>query len=294
MNIHRRNHPSLLNRENLTFFLVLFFLQGCEVINPEEQVPSYLQIDSASLITTYATEGSSMSNFSDAWVYINENYLGTYEYPFSIPVLGQGVQKISIRAGIKENGMSGVRAAYSKTNTFDTTLNLQPNQTNLIRPQVTYLQGTVFCQLEDFDDGSLSLISTTANTALFSITSSSDPNALEGNSGYVLLDNNHSFFEFASATPFVLPVTIPVYVELDYKCTVEFTIGVFVSSATGIVQSQVINIRPSATWNKIYVNLSTGGGIFNNAIDYKIYLKSSLPLGQSSAEIYLDNLKVLY
>lgn len=276
------------------FTLLLFFLNSCEVINPSEPIPSYIHLDSCLLETTYGTEGTALSNYTDAWVYVNGIYLGTFEYPFTIPVLEEGENKISIRPGIQDNGISGIRAIYTKTKTFDTIVNLQPNVTNNLRPKVSYLTGTVFSQLEDFDDGNLTLVPTTSNSALFEITPGSDPNALEGNSAHITLDINHPDFEYASSNPFVLPTNVPVYIELNYKCSQEFSVGVFITSSSGVIQSPVISIRPSSEWKKIYINLSDGGGIFQTAINYKIYLKSSLTTGSSQAEVYLDNLKVLY
>ncbi|MBP6335511.1 MAG: hypothetical protein KA444_08570 [Bacteroidia bacterium] len=282
------------HRQKLFLLFSLIFLQSCEIINPEEDIPTYVQIDSIALNTDYITEGSVNSKFTDAWIYVNGSYLGTYELPCTIPVIGEGQQKISVRAGVLDNGIASTRAAYTKTGTFDTILDMEANKTHIIKPTVRYLTGTVFAQIEDYDDGSLTLEATSANTATFSITPGSDPNALEGNSGYVELDVNHSLFEFATSTPYSLPTSTPVYVEFNYKCNQEFTLGVFVSSVSGILQSPVLNVRPSTEWNKIYVNLSDGGGIFTNAFDYKIYFRSTLPAGSSSGYIYLDNLKVLY
>jgi hypothetical protein len=276
------------------FSSVILLLNSCDLINPAEPVPSYIHLDSITLVTSYNLEGSALSNFSDAWVSVDGTYLGTYELPFTIPVIGEGSHKISVRPGILDNGISGIRKAYSKVSNFDTVISLQPNIINSLSGKVTYLQGTVFAQLEDFDDGSLTIVPTTSNSANFAITPASDQNALEGNSGHISLDASHPVFEYASSSVFVLPTTTPVYVELNYKCSQEFTIGVFVTSGSGIIQSPVLNLRPSAEWKKIYVNLSDGGGIFNNAINYKIYLGTTLISGLASAEIYLDNLKVLY
>jgi len=274
--------------------LLVSCLSSCDIINPAEPVPAYIHMDSIGLVTDLVTEGTRLSNFSDAWISVNGNYLGTFELPFTVPVIGEGPHKISVRAGVQENGISGVRKAYMKTSTFDTTIHLQANQTNQITAQVRYLNGTIFSQLEDFDDGSLSLTGTSANSATLSITPSSDPAALEGNSAYVLLDSNHPVFEYASSAPFTLPISVPVYVELNYKCSGEITVGLFITNSSGILQNPLVNIRPSTEWKKIYINLSEAGGIFASAINYKLYLKSVLPAGQSSAEIYLDNLKVLY
>ncbi len=53
------------------FFLALACMTSCEVINPAEPVPSYIHLDSVSLKTTYITEGSALSNVSDAWIYVD-------------------------------------------------------------------------------------------------------------------------------------------------------------------------------------------------------------------------------
>ena len=264
------------------------------MINPAEPIPTYIQLDSTSLNASYVDEGTSLSSFADGWIYVDGNYLGTYEYPFTIPVIGDGEHKISVRAGILKNGISGSRAAYPKTSTFDTIFSLQPNQTNIIRPTVKYLDGIVFAQMEDFDDGSLSLVPTSVNTASLTITSANDPNALEGNSGHITMDSSHPEFEYASSSAFYLPITTESYVELNYKCTQEFSLGVFVTTTAGVVQTSVLNLRPTSEWKKVYVNLNEGEAIFNNALVYKIYLKSSLASGSVTADIYLDNLKVLY
>ncbi|HNQ61545.1 MAG TPA: hypothetical protein PKJ62_04065 [Bacteroidia bacterium] len=294
MNMRKRSFASFLFIKGLLICLFLTCFSSCEIINPSEPIPSYIHIDSVSLITDYNTEGSSTNYFTDAWVYVNGIYLGAFEFPFTVPVLAEGLNKISIRAGIQENGISGSRSAYSKLLTYDTSINLEANKTFTIQPVVSYLPGTEFVQLEDFDDGSLFLVPTTANTSVFNITPGGDPDAYEGNSGHIQMDVNHPLFEYATATAFTLPTTTPVFVELNYKCSQEFTVGVFVASSSGLLQSPVLNLRATSDWKKVYINLSSGGGIFTNAINYKIYLKSTLPAGISNADIYLDNLKVLY
>ncbi len=294
MKVRILNQKFYLSVKPIVLLPMLLFFNSCEVINPAEPVPAYIHLDSSSFRTSYIDEGSNLNSFVDGWIYVDGNYLGTYEYPFTIPVIGEGQHKISVRAGILKNGISGSRAAYPKTGTFDTIVNLQPNQTTIIKPTVEYLDGVVFAQMEDFDDGSLTLIPTGTNSATFTITSANDPNALEGNSGHIVMDSAHPEFEFASSSAFYLPITTESYVELNYKCTQEFSLGVFVTTISGVVQSSVLNLRPTSEWKKVYVNLNEGEAIFNNAIEYKIYLKSRLATGSVSADIYLDNMKVLY
>ena len=275
----------------LSCLVVVFY--SCNVINPTEPVPSYFQIDSIDLNTDYSTEGSATSKISDAWVLVDNKYLGTYGMPVTFPAIGEGIHKISFRAGIQVNGMSDNRAAYPPFTTFDTTLNLTPGKVFNIHPIINYKEGTVFKQIEDFDDGSLSLVSTSSGFAPLNITLASDPNAFENNSGHIELTDNAPEFQVASSDTFSLPVFTPVYLELNYKTDHEFSIGVF-ENGSSVVQTPLVYVRPSSVWKKIYVNISELGGITGGNVVYKIYLKGVKISSQPTATFYFDNLKVLY
>lgn len=90
------------------------------------------------LNTDYLTQGSSSSKIVDAWVSIDNKYLGTYGLPVTFPALAEGNYKISFRAGVQVNGMTDNRAAYPPFATFDTTLNYIPGSTLVLNPTVSY------------------------------------------------------------------------------------------------------------------------------------------------------------
>ena len=100
--------------------------------------------------------------------------------------------------------------------------------------------------------------------------------------------------EVASATAFALPYTTSPYIELNYKGEAEFTIGVYITTASSVFQTSLVTVRNSSTWKKIFVNLRDLGVINQQAINYKVYLRSELPYNSTSANLYFDNLKVLY
>ena len=66
-----------INRYNfiLLFFLAVYFLltSGCETINPAEEIPGYIRIDSIRFETDYLTEGSSKYAFVDSWIYLDND-----------------------------------------------------------------------------------------------------------------------------------------------------------------------------------------------------------------------------
>jgi len=56
----------------------------------------------------------------------------------------------------------------------------------------------------------------------------------------------------------------------------------------------LLNVRATDIWKKIFVNIRDLNGGIPNALAYKIFIRSNLPTGYSSAELYFDNLKVVY
>jgi hypothetical protein len=280
---------------SVAVLVMLSFVTGCDLFeDAPEQIPGYVGIDSILFETDYQTQGSSKHLYRDSWVYVDNDYLGTFENPVTFPVLATGLHKISVRAGINENGVSATRSAYMKLATWDTTIELKENVTVPIRPVVRYFSNDVFCQMEDFDDGSLSLVNTSTDNAYLRLTAQGDTNAFEGASGTTTIDSNQPIFEVASDVPLVFPPTSTPYVELNYKGDTEFTIGVFYTNSGGVNRSYLVNVRATPVWKKIFLNLRDLGVIGPNIINYKIFIRSELPFGITSADLYFDNLKVLY
>ncbi len=279
------------------FILLLFLgisINSCSLIDPASPSAGYVYIDNFSLQTEYATQGSNSNKVLDAWVLLDNKYLGTFPLPATIPILGEGNHKISIKAGVLENGISGTRAAYPKYISFDTSLAIIAKDTLKINPSISYYPGAIFAQIEDFDDASLTLQTTNIDYAPLVITQQSDPDSYEGNSGKCTLDSAHTFFEVASSTTFVLPLNVPSFLELNYKGDVDFSIGVFITTLNGIIKTDLISVRASAEWKKIYVTLDKLGAVTTDGIDEKIFIQANLGNTLSTANLYFDNLKVVY
>jgi len=279
------------------FVILLLFINlmySCTLFEPTSPIASYIHIDSVILQTDYATQGSNSNRIVDVWVVYDNLYLGTFPLPADIPLIGDGMHNIKIKAGILENGISGSRSAYVKYTTFDTTIALSTTNKSTFTPVVGYGEANVFPQIEDFDDASLSLITTTTGNVQLLITSLSDTNSFEGNSGVATLDENHPVFEVATSTPFALPLSVPSYMELNYKGEQDFEVGVFITTSGGIIKSSLLTIRSSSVWKKIYINLSNLGGVATDGINYKVYLHAEKPASLTTSSLYFDNLKVVY
>ena len=267
---------------------------SCSFFDPASPVASYIHIDSISVLTNNSSQGSNSKKVSDAWVLYDNVYLGTFPLPADIPLIGDGNHSIIVKAGIIENGIASSRSAYPKYSSFDTTLLLSTTNTISLLPRVTYGDAVTFPQIEDFDDASLSLVTTTTGNTPLTITAQSDSNAFEGNSGNAMLDETHNIFEVASSSAFTLPLSTLSYVELNYKGDQEFNIGVFITTTSGIIKTTLLTLRESTSWKKVYVNLNDLGGVSADGINYKIFLHAQKPLLLAVSNLYFDNFKVVY
>lgn len=280
-----------------TIFFALFLcaLTSCSLVDPASPEAGYIEIDSIPLTTDELTQGSSSAAITDAWIILDDGYLGTFPLPAKIPVIGNGNKKIILKAGIIENGIASVRSAYPKYISYDTTVLITPGKTTKLKPSISYYPTSVFPQLEDFNDASLTLVSTSSSSINLQVTSSGDPNAFEGNSGIVTLDNNHTIFEAATSTLIQFSQIVPTYIELNYKSDNDFTIGVYVTTASGGVEKRtLLSLRSSSVWKKVYISVADLGGMATNALGYKVFVRCEKNSALTTATLYLDNLKVVY
>ena len=95
----------------LSFLCFLFMLQGCNLVNPKEDIPTYISMDSVFLQSTVPViHGSVSHKITDVWVYYNRELLGAYQLPARVPVIAKSRGQLQIVAGIWEDGLSGIRA----------------------------------------------------------------------------------------------------------------------------------------------------------------------------------------
>lgn len=280
------------------FIIVSFSLGSCNIINPDEPIPTFIKIDSFNVLSVApATHGSVSENISDAWVYVNSENIGNFQLPATVPVIleeGTDSADISIYAGIKVDGFSFNRRRYIFFEPYKTRLAYLQGQTQNWTPEVTYRTTNNYELLEDFESGNAFEASANTDT---SITRTTDPAYLfEGtNSGLVYLDATHKSSNSVTTQSFILPSgnVKQSFMELDYKNDVPFTIEVqlsFPNSPTLIFELLSLNSRTD--WNKVYINLTDlANGYPGRSINFII--RTSLPVSQNTGFVSIDNLKII-
>jgi hypothetical protein len=291
---------------NKTFFsigILLALLQGaCSTFDKEEPLPSYIRITGIDLKTpTDNSQGSSSSNVSDAWVYINDNLQGVYPMPTRFPVLQSGNVKLSVRSGIVQNGIDATRIDYPFYNAWDTTLVLKEKEILSLKPRIIgYKSGTVFHLNEDFEGLGLNFEKTSSSTN--DIFKSSNPSLVfEGNNcGKFEIDSSTIDVTIATTKLYDLPKQgASVFLEMNYKINQPMEVGVFAQNGAQIKQSSVLGLRTTVNeqgeqvWKKVYIDLTQAISNETYASGYKIYFYAKQLDGVSNPLFLIDNVKLI-
>lgn len=280
----------------LNVFMAMLMLASCDKFEGDQEVPAYIQIDSIGCVTEYDVEGTASHKIVDAWVWVDDQLIGTFELPAMVPVLMQGAHEVVVRAGIKNNGISNTRVPYPfYSSIVRENFILTPDSISLLNASVGYFDNTVFAWMEDFESPLISIEETTkSDTAIKKTTQ--DGQVFEGTySGIIELNNEKSFYEGSMKNEIEIPAgQTPVYLELNYKTTNTFTTGLFSILFSEIIQEPILNITPKEEWNKIYVNYTPIVQRNSEALSFKVFLGSVLQTNLSEGTIIIDNLKLLY
>ena len=89
--MHYIKKNSLVSKFKAVFYIaVLMLINSCSKDSFEAKIPTYISIDKFTVASNYAIYGSSASNITDVWVYINDDLVGTYELPARFPIIKEG------------------------------------------------------------------------------------------------------------------------------------------------------------------------------------------------------------
>lgn len=287
----------------LLVLIVAVVLQSCEIINPSEEIPSFIRVDEAFIDITDISQGSAIHSVSDCWLYVNGKTVGVFEIPFEVPVLASGNVHIEIQPGIKTSGLDADRDVYSMMTNYVVDTVLKPNETLTLKPHYSYRQGVQFVLVESFDQIGLKFEKSDSSKYNYSLT---QDGAQEGYSMYINIpkDDYKGYFECRTTDVYNISENGETFLEMSYKCNDYFNFGMFglVHSATSVsgVRENAMTLYPTnGKWKRIYINLNYA--ITNsNATDGEfqpfytaIRVDTLSPVGENS-EIYIDNIKLLH
>ncbi|MDR3681401.1 MAG: hypothetical protein P4L41_15650 [Flavipsychrobacter sp.] len=293
--------------------LILFgavLLGGCNIINPSEQVPTFVHIDSFRFVNSNPdVYGSSSHNINTVFATYNGVPIGVFDLPCTIPVIVTGSNQLILQPGIAVNGFNDQESPYPfYINAIDT-LVAQPGKVVNYTPVTGYVSSTSMVFKEDFEKGfqffkysDTGLINNTipippGNDSMIIVTKSQDPTKVfEGQaSGYINMPTRDSATE--ASQYFTIAANTPVLCELNYKSNVPIAIGlipiILTTGATTQPQFNNLAFNPSPDqWTKIYINLAEIVSLYP-ADKYSLIIKTAVPYGQANGYALFDNIKVV-
>jgi hypothetical protein len=263
------------------------FITGCETINPSEEIPSYIEISEIPV-------NEDFSAVTDAWVYIDDYLIGCYDLPAHFPVLRSGNVELTVRPGIRVNGIAVTRGFYSFYEEWSTDVNLIEGETTVLNPNTEYKSGLTFEWEENFESIALTIEPFDTTDLNFSrVDTVSD--APSGRVGAVKILPD-SVFAVQSTEQFTLPSSGDVYLELSFKADVSFELAWRAENieTTIIRHNQLYVFNPASEWQHVYIFLGNFIDDYNASLNRFRFLFGAINLDDGPKHIYIDNIKLIH
>jgi hypothetical protein len=279
----------------LVLFSTAVSLPSCDIINPTEKIPAYLHIDSFVLKGSYDSVGSLSKAITDVWVLSDNEFIGAFELPATVPILMEGNHKILFRAGIKENGISNTRLYYPFYAKYEAVHNLIPKATITINPTIYYLESDYKMPLHEDFEGQVTEFTKSNVSNIDLETTNQNGYVFEGQSSlFAVMKNKNDIFQIESTKIYQLPRGAAIFMEINYKSSIALKLGYYASSAAKTYQHLVLTLNPTTTWKKIYVNYGTEIDFEPLEYMFKFFIGALKNSGNDSSVVQLDNIKILY
>ncbi len=281
----------------LNFFCLMaliVFIYSCDIINPEEEIPSFIEFSGFDLIVR-GGEGSNSHQITEGWIYVDNELIGAFSPNKPFPVLASGESEIVVDPGIHTNGISVATELYPFYTRFTTTVNLVEGETTIIRPQFEYRENLTFVFVQDFTDTHIFTDDLDNNTNT-EMTTTLD-GAFEGPSGIISLDQDNPVSAVGTAFNYELPNTSlgAVLMEINYKTDARLNIGIigFNDFGTPEVFPPTHGLNIKEEWNKVYIDFSEA---LNSSgyPSHQIYFSATIPEDVDNANILFDNIKLIH
>ncbi|HHB79388.1 MAG TPA: hypothetical protein ENK85_09170 [Saprospiraceae bacterium] len=263
----------------------------------EEPIPSYIFIPSFT-VDAQPEFGTSTSKITEAWVYANNDLLGVFPIPATVPILETGATDIRIFPGIHEAGILSRPTIYpfyepillnhvltaGKIDTLPLVTKYLSSDKIKLELNITFDIGNVLT--DDLDDDSTTFVKII-------------PEGAEGPGGQLMVRDTAPNLSVGNNSLFHLPTNgSQVYIEMEYHNDVKFS--VWMRGHKSINQG---DIKPIATlnekeeWNKIYIPL-TEFLQSNKWLDYQFVLNvkltdNEIASGIKEGKVVVDNIKIV-
>ena len=277
---------------------------GCNLINPDEQVPAYVRIESFAYIPGVAG-GPDTYDIASAFVFADNQLLGVFDLPAKVPVLREGPVKLKVEPAIYADGQRGTRVVYPFYTSYSSTSVLTAGTALRLDPATSFTtsatSSTISVQTPfDVADDFTTVTGDRAFTLLSSASYQQEAAVVDtfrtGVGRVQGVEGKTDVFFLESRWKGTLPQKgAAVYLELDYRSTMPFQVGVQYGLPnfpfTG--EAADLTVFPKREWTKLYVNLTDEVSRVNNlAYHFQVFIKG-YPTGKAKDFLAFDNVRLV-
>lgn len=282
-------------KKYILLFSLIFVLFSCVKNNPD---PAWLEVTEWTLIENVDPQsytGELTHNFTNAWVFVDDQLIGVFEVPFKIPILMDGAKEVRIYPTILNNGISATKKIYPFVVPHSETVTLVPNETVTINPVTKYYNNTQFW-IEDFEGGDKF---TEHSSSTASMLKNNDPQYAQwGFYGELNLSDAQDLWIGDSESMSLPQQNSEVYLEIDYYNTNSLDTRLLAYVGTDVTERPNIRLNAQSAddiqWKKIYIELREVVSGSTNATSFKQRLYAKLDTEGTNTKILIDNIKVVH
>ena len=280
------------NLLRLAFLAALFLsIAGCQ--EDLETAPAYIQVEGFEVVTPNL-DGTT-ADITEVWAFQNGIPIGTYRLPARIPVFSVGETELTFQAGVKRNGISRTPDIFEFYTPVERDLELVPGETiDLGVLTIGYRPEVQFGFIESFEpDRDRIFVTPIRGTSELIPT---DERSRSGNfSGFLRLTQDEPLIAIASDEGLsgLFDNRPSVWLEVDFLSDSPVAWGVTGFLGPNEVQELDPTSAPRDAWTKIYFDLSEVVAV-SRLETLEVFLTAVLPEGDAEAEVYLDNIRLLY
>ena len=282
------------------YFLLLFpfVFAACNIINPNEEVPTYIHVEPFVFNNPDSSfTGSSFQIIPSARVSVDDITVGIFDLPCTVPVLLKKSGSLRVAPFVTNQGLKSYVFLYPFFAADTTTIIYNPGQVQHFSPKTKYsadLTGVSFRLKVNFEEGLL-FRNLSGDTSL--LLEQGAGKVLDGKySGALYLNQAHKASESISSNYFDWPAT-PCYLELEYRSTIPFSIGLQAENSAGTTYKEYLaGFFPKDEHNKVYVELSTFTKANSSFSKFYITLRGDLNDNDGKYKegyVLIDNIKVI-
>ena len=282
----------------LTFiYFCCLFLQGCNVINPKEQVPTYIHIDTFKFdVNPLKTDITTSHQITQVWAYYNNNPIGQFDLPATFPIMtggDTGTGQLELAPAIIVDGLNNLLGVYPFYQYDTFTFAIQPGKIINHLPHTSYFSNIKVVKISDFE-GPVNFSKWAGNIPMVRVTDASMVFEGYGSGSITLNAVGDSSIDSSTVTPFAIPKGAAAFIEINYKSDVIFYLGLQANLSTVISSTPyfLAGISPSDHWQKFYLNVAEFAGQYQGD-SYTLYIKAVLSAGQTHGRLLLDNIQLI-